>query len=288
MTCLKLRFALLLAFAFGVALSVKPMVRESFSVGDNGEVKAAKSVVSSASPGNLGAIGDTGLQNGESASQQIKHAHNDECTTQDSRTQVWSKFQKADIETRHKLLDGAKVIVEVGGNIGEDLSAFVKNFPNSRIFSLEPMPGFFKTLTDKFGSNKLVTLEQIGVSDKDDTLELNNDGPGTSAYDSTGKGKHVKVPIKDMDAVLTHIKEITGQIPDVVSVNCEGCEYTTLKRMADKNWIGTVPYVQMSWHNVDRVEDRVKHRCEVDEILREKYDPVFFSDFGWQGWKLRQ
>lgn len=274
MACRKLRLGSFLLLAVGRVASVKPMVRESFAVDVAGEVKSTG--VSS-----LGAFEQDGAQREDGVSQKIKHARYDECGTDG-----WANLQKG-LEERHKLIKTTKVIVEVGGNIGEDLSQFVKHFPQAQIYSLEPMPHFFETLKKKFGSNKMVTLQEIGVADKDDTLELNDHGPGTSAYDGAGSGKHVRVPIKDIDTVLSKVKESTGQIPDVVSVNCEGCEYATLKRMAEKGWIGKVPYLQMSWHIVDRVKNRVQHRCEIDGLLRKMYEPVFYSHFGWQAWKLR-
>ena len=60
--------------------------------------------------------------------------------------------------------------------MGEDLSAFVQNFPNAKIFVYEPVPEFYNLLKGRFGSNPNVKIYNFGVSDADRQAVFNVDG----------------------------------------------------------------------------------------------------------------
>merc|ERR1719162_2196916 len=79
----------------------------------------------------------------------------------------------------------------------------------------------------------------------------------------------------------------TGKVPDVVTVNCEGCEYEVLSRMAQMGWLGRVPFVQFSWLIVGGVYDRLAQRCAIEQVLWDSYNPVYHALYGWQGWRLK-
>lgn len=211
------------------------------------------------------------------------HASNSECDGA-----PWSAIAISNVARRWELPQESKLIVEVGGNTGEDLAEYSKRFPNAMINSYEPIPQLFNLLQQKFNGSSNVQLHNFGASDSDSNPEFvfsegdraGHEGESSSGVDPNAKGTHVNVTLRDVDTVLDELHKV----PDVVTVNCEGCEYSVLKRMADKGWFEKVPFVQLSWHVVDGVKDRVKVRCEIETQLRKFYKPVWFGDYGWQAW----
>lgn len=217
----------------------------------------------------------------------IEHATVGECGSN------WSSIPQSDIGARHNLFPGARVIVDIGGNVGEDLQAFVQRFPQAQIFTFEPVPEFYNHLKAYYGSNPNVHIYNYGVSDADRWVVFNVDGAATSGLNSTGQGERVKVHLRDISTILAEVRQKAGGVLDVVSMNCEGCEYVALHRMYSAGWLGTVPtqtvpFVQISWHIVDGVSNRLQSRCAIERGLANSYSPVYHSYFGWQGWKQRQ
>lgn len=215
------------------------------------------------------------------------HAGNAECAA--TLGKYWSS-PVSDIGIRHQLTPGATVIFEVGGNIGEDLEQYVWRFPAAKIYSFEPVPELFQQLQNKFYTNANVKVTQVGVSNMDHTATFTvggNHGEGSSHTNTSAYGQQITVQLRDAHALLDEVRTWTGKVPDVVSINCEGCEYDVLSRMAQTGWLGTVPFVQLSWHVVGGVQDRVTQRCNIEKVLWEKYDPAYHALYGWQGWRLK-
>lgn len=214
------------------------------------------------------------------------HCANEECYDDGHK---W-EMPGSPIGKRFSLIADAMVIFEVGGNIGIDLDQYAKKFPAAKVFSFEPIPELYSqlaTIAGKYGPN--VHIKQLGVSnsDRNETFTVNGEnGEGTSALHPM-YGKKVTVSLRDVDALLLEVENATGQIPDVVTMNCEGCEYDVLKRMMEKGWLQRIKFVQMSWHDVHGVADRVAKRCDIEKKLWENYEPAYHSLYGWQGWRLK-
>jgi len=215
------------------------------------------------------------------------HAVNTECS---ARLGKWWSLPQSDVAVRHNLIPGATVIFEVGGNIGEDLAQYVWRFPQAKVFTYEPVPELYQTLVQKFGTNPNVKITQVGVSNSDRVVQFTvggKHGEGSSHANTTAWGTKINVNLRDANALLTEVTAATGKVPDVVSINCEGCEYEVLGRMAQTGWLGKVPFVQLSWHVVGGVPDRLGQRCAIEQYFWKFYDPAYHALYGWQGWKLK-
>ena len=114
-----------------------------------------------------------------------------------------------------------------------------------------------------------------------------NHGWGTSGVDTTIEGEHVKVQLEDTDEILRNVETTIGYVPEVVNINCEGCEYAVMQRIVEKGWLGKIQYIQLSWHVPGGFPERVAKRCKIEEALLQKYDRTYSSEAGWVGWKLR-
>eukprot|EP00747_Dinoflagellata_sp_TGD_P162184 gnl/TRDRNA2_/TRDRNA2_179505_c0_seq1.p1 gnl/TRDRNA2_/TRDRNA2_179505_c0~~gnl/TRDRNA2_/TRDRNA2_179505_c0_seq1.p1 ORF type:complete len:298 (+),score=58.44 gnl/TRDRNA2_/TRDRNA2_179505_c0_seq1:69-962(+) len=214
------------------------------------------------------------------------HGEVDECHKD------WLNMTKSDLDTkRFEVFPGAKVIVDVGGNAGYDIGKFVDKFPNAQIFSYEPVPVFAERLQSAFANNPHVTISNFGLSDSNRTAEFNLLEAGSGEVSVEGRSnyeKFVNASIIDAHTSLEEVRQKSGQeAPDVLSLNCEGCEYSVLKRLKDQGWLAKIPYIQMSWHAFPGVDGRVAKRCELEEALRQTHEPVWWAIYGWQAWQRK-
>lgn len=222
------------------------------------------------------------------------HAANTECDVQLGT--VWPWNSKTDVARRFTVPHDALLIVEVGGNVGEDVGEYSRRYPNAQIHAYEPIPQLATSLRNNFASNPKITVHGFGVSDTDTTATFTfstgnrpgHEGESSSGVNTTVAGTPVQVQLRDVNAVLSEVRAAAGRNPDVVSVNCEGCEYAVLRRMAETGWLQVVRYVQLSWHTANGVPDRVSARCGIESELRLQYQPVWWSDYGWQAWQLKR
>lgn len=191
---------------------------------------------------------------------------------------------------RSRLYPGVQVVVDVGGNIGEDIEAFLAEHKQASIFTFEPTPHFFSVLQDKFGKNPRVNISNVGASDTSgeaDFIVEGFHGWGTSGVDHSIQGEHVQVHLQDVDDILNSVQQKIGYVPDVVNINCEGCEYAVMQRIVDRGWLGKIHYIQLSWHTPADIMDRVAKRCKIEQALLQSYDRTYYTHPGWVGWKLR-
>lgn len=205
-------------------------------------------------------------------------------------TQFWSYADARSV--KFQLVPDTKVIVEIGGNKGDDLMEYSKRFPHAQVFSYEPTPLYFNALEQKFSGMANVTINNIGAADEDQLAtflvhehkshheELHTDRSGTC---------RTHVCLRDADAILNEVEAITGLVPDVLSLNCEGCEYRVLERLAHQGWMKHLRYLQVAWHEPQGMakHKRVEDRCTMEQWLGKTWDPIWAADGGWQGWQRR-
>lgn len=223
------------------------------------------------------------------------HARPDECIEQGSELgqRMHSRqFPPSHIERRLELPETSKVILELGGNLGDDLGHFVRHLPEALIFSCEPVPDFYTKLEEQYASQPRVHIRRFGAANKDGNMSFKLGGLGGQASgglndgsDMLADGKQVTVALRDASAVLTEIQQEVGRPVDSMSINCEGCEYLALRRLLEQGLLRSVTYLQLSWHVVDAIPDRLAQRCAIESALRETHDLIWYDGFyGWQGW----
>jgi FkbM family methyltransferase len=178
----------------------------------------------------------------------------------------------------------AKVIVDIGGNAGTDVSVFLQHNPKARIFTFEPVPSFAEGLKTTFADKPNVVVQNVGMSNKNAQVEFIMEGVGTTGVDHNVQGEHVQVKLRDVDEILAWVQKETGQVPDLLNMNCEGCEYAVMERLREKGWLEKLRFIQLSWHLASDVEDRVAKRCKVEDQLWQTHQRTFKSGYGWVGW----
>jgi len=92
----------------------------------------------------------------------------------------------------------AKIIFDVGANIGDVTGRLISNFPDSSIYAFEPGTGAYEVLEQKFGRSQRVRLHRIALDKRD----------GEGLFLDVGKqmGNHlVQAPIANTPTVSVPI-----------------------------------------------------------------------------------
>merc|ERR1712060_405690 len=91
-----------------------------------------------------------------------------------------------------------------------------------------------------------------------------------SASQSWG-GQLEEVQLWDAGHALETVKQHEGRVPDLLYLNCEGCEYEVLQRLGATAWLSVLPRIAVSWHagGAPWVQ-----RCTLDALLRNTHHVV--------------
>ncbi len=71
-----------------------------------------------------------------------------------------------------RFVEEVQVIVDVGANIGQSVSGFLRSYPKAHIYAFEPGREAFQVLYSKFGSHERVTLHEAVLSSVDGTVKF--------------------------------------------------------------------------------------------------------------------
>ncbi len=154
---------------------------------------------------------------------------------------VYFGFERYVYQKELDVIRNAKLIIDVGANIGISFSWFARQNPNARIIAFEPHPETAKRALEQIERNKFrnVELKQIGLGNQETELsiyEVDDHNPGMNrvSYGQMQRPSR-KIPVKRLDDVLASLQ--LSQ-PDFIKMDVEGFEYFVLQGAAEtlKTW----------------------------------------------------
>lgn len=134
--------------------------------------------------------------------------------------------------------EGAKVILDVGANIGAVSQIYARRFPGAQIHALEASPSTFALLQQNFQGHPRVHTHYFAVSDRDGEISFNvNYNSGTSSvfepsdynratWASQGTQARVAVPAVTIPAFC---RRMDIDAIDVLKLDIEGSELPALR-----------------------------------------------------------
>lgn len=131
------------------------------------------------------------------------------------------------------LTDGARVIYDIGGNVGWYAVRWAKRNPDVRLHTFEPGEVNFSYLQRNVALNGLedrVTVNNHGMSNESGTVEFfipEGLAGNSSLLDVASRPGTRKVEAR-MRTVDEYVKE-TGDVPDFIKCDVEGAEYLVFK-----------------------------------------------------------
>jgi len=128
-----------------------------------------------------------------------------------------------------------KGIIHVGAHIGEEVSAYKKNFGNEiKINLFEPQKKYFHILEDKFKKTKNINLYNFGCGDSKQTLEINkasNEGESSSILSpKLHLDLHPEVKFSGKEIIeVEKLDEFKITDSNYISIDVQGYELRVLK-----------------------------------------------------------
>ena len=188
------------------------------------------------------------------------------------------------------LLNSSSLIVEVGGNRGDDTTEFIKLY-NPFIISFEPIPEMSEKLIQKFKANGKVEIRRYGLGNRARNLsvELFDFGnAGTSIFrslSSSNSSKVRQIQLLDVIKVIEDIRNTRTRngIIDMISINCEGCEFEILPALILNNMTQYFRIIQFGSHTGLLRESSCVY-CQIDQALERTHQIKFHYTKLWEGW----
>jgi FkbM family methyltransferase len=146
-----------------------------------------------------------------------------------------------------KILDrSGSVVFDIGAHFGDTILTYERLFPSATIWAFEPFPESFKILSQKFGNNPRIKLQQIALADStgartffsnvdSSTNSLLKVPPNVHFYDLQGKDMmetrgtvQVQVSTLDEFCAKNNIEKI-----DALKIDVQGAELLVFRGATD-------------------------------------------------------
>ncbi|CAM4919010.1 unnamed protein product [Rotaria socialis] len=196
--------------------------------------------------------------------------------------------------TAHKnLLNSTSLIIEVGGNRGHDTVKFIELY-NPFIISYEPLVPMWKSLTEQFKSNPKVQIYPYGLGNRARTLliEPHDFGnAGTSIFrkiSSTNSSTIQKIELLNIVSIIRDIQRTrtkTGII-DMISINCEGCEFEVIPALILNNMTQYFRIIQFATHS-GLLSGSSCIYCQIQQALEITHTTLYHYNMLWEGWLFK-
>ena len=208
---------------------------------------------------------------------------------QSEHKRSWDTFFANRVEyirwNNHTYLNGDSTVIEVGGNMGVFTENLQRLFKPRRYIVLEPITLFYNHLKRKFQNNKNIIFLNFGIGKEDKTDMVKVDGGSTSKYLANRVPKSQLVPLRQVNATTFFTSMAIGFYEvDLLTVNCEGCEYDILDSILDSNMVQYFRHIQISFHHFKGLGDTLKRYCEYQEILKRTHRVVYQYPMFWESW----
>ncbi|KAL3885233.1 hypothetical protein ACJMK2_025321 [Sinanodonta woodiana] len=188
--------------------------------------------------------------------------------------------------THHTYLRNKDVVmIEIGGNRGDDATEFV-NLYNPRYIILEPLEDYFNILKEKFRNNSRVTVVNVGLGIKNEVAMVNIEGVNACAT-SKFSGSNGKTALYIANATKFLMNLGVGLFNvDLLTTNCEGCEYEVLETILSTNLINYIKNIQFATHSTLKgLKNPLRRYCNIQELLQRTHRPTYQYKFIWENWR---
>ncbi|CAG2196824.1 unnamed protein product [Mytilus edulis] len=187
------------------------------------------------------------------------------------------------------LVPNKSIIVDIGGNIGGDAQSFLDMYNPQYYIILEPLKLFYRKLNLRFKDRRNVMIVyNIGLGAKYEIFMIKiegNVGVATSSFSGSGKGS---CSLKVVNALDFYKLGVWKFSVDLVTMNCEGCEYDLLENILSSNLIHFFKNIQFATHpTLEKLRDPIRRYCQLQEILHRTHKPTYQYKYVWESWKLK-
>uniref|UniRef100_A0A8W8N2R9 Methyltransferase FkbM domain-containing protein n=1 Tax=Magallana gigas TaxID=29159 RepID=A0A8W8N2R9_MAGGI len=169
----------------------------------------------------------------------------------------------------------------------------LKNIKNCKASSkqdyliLEPLTPYTDILEKKFAGNEKVSIYNIGLGSDNEVVMVNLEGNNACATTKFSK-KNGTVPIYIVNAIdfLTDLGVGVYEL-DLLTMNCEGCEFEVLETLVKSNLIERIRNIQWATHTQVSIPNPWERYCRIHELLKRTHRPTYQYKFNWESWRRK-
>ena len=197
----------------------------------------------------------------------------------DTFTLAYSKWIKDEGDEKLRLnydLNSSSIVFDLGGYKGE-FSRNIYNKYGSIIYIFEPVKEFYEIIKEKFNSHDKIHAFDYGLSDKDESIDINISNDASSIHKQDG----IKETI-NLKSITNFIKENNIQKIHLFKINIEGGEYEILPEIIKSGFVKNIENLQIQFH--DFIPNSIEKRNYIREQLSKTHKLTYDYYFIWENW----
>ncbi|CAF0759372.1 unnamed protein product [Didymodactylos carnosus] len=187
------------------------------------------------------------------------------------------------------------LIVEVGGNIGLDSKEYIRLY-NSSLIIFEPLMPLYKRLIRKFGNRSRTKIYPYGLGSYARQLKIEMAGRNADATSifktiainqtKTSYFKTIKI-LSTVDVIRNILVKWKTKI-DLLTINCEGCEYEIIPSLIENSLMTKIKNLQFATHiGLLKNEDQCIY-CVVQQKLHITHKLTYQYKALWESWTIKK
>jgi FkbM family methyltransferase len=192
--------------------------------------------------------------------------------------------------THHKYLTSESIVIEVGGHNGVDASAMIEMYHPHKYVILEPMKLLFRKSKERLERYHNVILYNFGLGALNGIFHVNiagNEGARTSLFKRSSLKGTCSLEVVNATSFFLLLGVGCFEV-DLLTINCEGCEFEVLETILTSNLINYFRHIQYATHStLESVADPVERYCKIQEKLARTHRLAYQFRFVWETWQRK-
>ncbi|XP_060081489.1 uncharacterized protein LOC132560817 [Ylistrum balloti] len=186
----------------------------------------------------------------------------------------------------HNYLTRDSLVIDAGGHIGLDVEEFNTRFHPGTYIILEPIEMFYNMLKVKFRTFSNIIIYKFGIDAFDGTFYVDEKNDGSSIFFKDKNATSVKQAAKIVNAKRFFEKlSVRSRDVDLITMNCEGCEYAVLDLLLATDYIHHFRNIQFQPHRIPRICYPIKRYCWYQELFQKTHKLSYQFKFVWESWR---
>lgn len=183
------------------------------------------------------------------------------------------------------------VIIELGGHKGSLARMIVDQTNVKHYVVLEPVKSFFLELqknVKKLNSNTIFHAYNFGLGKDYKNLNVEMSGVGTSMFSESMAGNSPTINIVSVYDFFILLGVACADV-DLLTMNCEGCEFEVLETLASSNLIEKFMHIQFQPHYfVPNLGDYPCRYCRLQQLLSRTHELAYRYPQLWECWRRKK